>query len=246
MIYNKRMGEDFSDVVRRPSFFEMVLSAQAKPWQGLAVVCGAAIVLRAVIAVQFVHSPFWGVYTLDTLYYRSWALRIAGGDWIGSGVFEQGPLYAYLLAALYRVAGSGELPVLLLQMACGVATAALAFDVARRLYGAGAALAAGLLAAVYGPLVLHECLTMKTFLEPLLVILALWFLLRGDCRTPRSRARHVALTGMAIGAAVLVREVHVLLLFPAAAFLLTRAAGGGRRGGKPCRSCSCSGLVAWP
>lgn len=206
----------------------MIRSVETSSWRGLLAVCLAAAAVRAAFAVQFANSPLWGVYTLDTLYYRSWALRIAGGDWVGSGVFEQGPLYAYLLAVVYSLAGAAELPVLLFQMACGVATAALVFDITRRLNGTGAALAAGGLAAVYGPLLLHECLTMKTFLEPLLVLLALWLLLRGDRESAAGGMRHAVLAGAALGAAVLVREVHILLLLPAAAFLITRAAGEGR------------------
>lgn len=111
----------------------------------LAAILALAVAVRALTAAQFSDSPLWGVYSLDTLYYRSWALRIAGGDWIGAGVFEQSPLYAYLLAAVYRVAGAREIAVLAFQMACGLVSFALVFDTTRRIYGHRAALLSGLI-----------------------------------------------------------------------------------------------------
>ena len=37
--------------------------------------------------------------------YDEWARRIAGGDWIGSEVFYQAPLYPYFLGVIYAIAG---------------------------------------------------------------------------------------------------------------------------------------------
>jgi 4-amino-4-deoxy-L-arabinose transferase-like glycosyltransferase len=167
--------------------------------------------------VAYLHSPLAGVFALDTLYYRTWALRIAGGDLQGTGVFEQSPLYAYLLAAVFRLCGPSEAWAMALQMLCGLLTVVLLYDTARRLFGERAALATGALTALYGPFLLHECLLMKSFLEPLFVSAALRAVVRhGEER----RVRWALLAGLCLGLATQVREVHALLLAPAAFFLL--------------------------
>jgi tetratricopeptide (TPR) repeat protein len=174
-------------------------------------VVAAAVVVRLVYALGYFSSPLSGIFMVDQLFYRSWAIRIARGMWLGEDVFPQGPFYAYLLGGLYRVLGIRNEAVLPVQMLGGVVTAGLVWWCARSLYGKRAALAAGLFAAAFGPFVFYECMIMKTFLEPLLAAAALAAALRG---TETARARWYALSGAAIGLACLVREVHVLLLSP--------------------------------
>ncbi|MGC4083969.1 MAG: hypothetical protein QM736_18135 [Vicinamibacterales bacterium] len=43
------------------------------------------------------HSPYFDVLMGDARGYDEWALRLANGDWIGTDVFYQAPLYPYLL-----------------------------------------------------------------------------------------------------------------------------------------------------
>ena len=171
------------------------------------------------MVVAYGRTPLAGAYVLDTLYYRTWALRIAAGGRPETGVFEQSPLYAYLLGGVFRWFGPAELSAIALQMLCGTLTVVLLYDAARRLFGTRSALATGLLAAVYGPLLLHECLLMKSFLEPLFVSAALWAVVR---HREEQRARWAAIAGLALGLAVLVREVHAILLVPAAFALVRR------------------------
>lgn len=173
-----------------------------------------ACAVRALYLVFFLRSPFNGVYRIDQLYYRSWGLKIAAGDWIGREVFEQGPLYAYLLGLFYRLAGPRDTWILILQLLAGVLTVGLIWDLTRRLFGLRAAAVSGALAALYGPAVFYECALMKTFLEPLFVLAAL----SAAVRAPASRrpAGWWVAAGAAVGLASLVREVHLLLLVPLA------------------------------
>ena len=185
--------------------------------------------VRGAYLIAYHGSPFFGYYRNDQLYYRSWGLQIAGGDLLGDQVFEQGPLYAYFLGPLFRLFGSGATSVLALQCLCGLATVSLVFWCARSLYGERAGLLSGLFAAVYGPFVFYECMLMKTFLEPLLVLATLAATLRG---LSSGRSRWFGAAGAALGFACLVREVHALLLIPllAAAVLSAPARPASRRG----------------
>jgi 4-amino-4-deoxy-L-arabinose transferase-like glycosyltransferase len=173
------------------------------------VVVAVAVAVRVAYFAAFRSSPLFDVFFADHLYYREWALTIASGETWGPGSFEQGPLYAYLLALLFRLLGHATAPVVLFQLSAGVATAALVFSCARRIAGNRAAAVAGLLAAVYGPFVFHEGLLMKSFLEPLLVSAALYCCLR---YAEQRRPAWIAAACAAIGLACLVREVQFLLL----------------------------------
>jgi 4-amino-4-deoxy-L-arabinose transferase-like glycosyltransferase len=199
------------------------MSAPERPAiRPLSAILLAALAVRAAYLFFYVRSPLFGVFRIDQLYYRTWGLEIAAGDWVGAGPFEQAPLYAYLLGIYYRVFGPADAGVLVLQLLAGTSTVLLAAWSAGRLFGHAAGIAAGALAAVYGPLVFYECMLMKTFLEPLFVLSAFAAAIRF---TETGRPRWMAAAGSAVGLACLVREVHALLLAP---LLATLWIGGAR------------------
>ena len=73
----------------------------------LAIAVAAAIFFTALI-VRLLHvwqirqAPFFSVLMGDARGYDEWARRIAAGDWIGSEVFYQAPLYPYFLGSDLR------------------------------------------------------------------------------------------------------------------------------------------------
>ena len=73
----------------------------------------AAIIFAIALAVRLIHvwqlrsSPFFDVLMGDANGYDQWAQRLAAGDWIGSEVFYQAPLYPYVLGALYALFAAG-------------------------------------------------------------------------------------------------------------------------------------------
>jgi tetratricopeptide (TPR) repeat protein len=181
------------------------------PSRWTALVLLAAVTARAVYFVQYARSPYFGYFRNDHLYYREWGLRIAAGEWLGSKPFEQGPLYAYLLGAAYKLLGPRDSLILALQLVSGLVTVALVLFCARTLWGDRAGVIAGLLAALHGPSIFYECMIMKTFLEPLLVMAALAAALQG---AESGRSRWFSAAGGAVGLSCLVREVHAVLLAP--------------------------------
>jgi hypothetical protein len=182
--------------------------------RNLVVVLGTALLARLIYFLFYLNSPCAGFLSADHIYYREWALRIRDGDWIGQGAFEQGPLYAYLLALQY-MAGVPEPVIRGLQMLSGVAVCLLIYLCGRRL-DERVATVAGVVTALYGPLLVHECELMKAFLSPLFVTLTLYFGLR---YADAGQRRWPSLCGAAIGLACLLRESYVLLLLPAAAWV---------------------------
>ena len=182
-------------------------------------IVAVALLARIAYFVGYLKTPLSVWRVADQDYYSTWAKEIAGGNWLGTEVFEQGPLYAYGLAVLYRL-GADDNTAIALQLLCGVATCVLVYLCANRLFEPRTACIAGLLCAIYGPLVFYECTIMKGFLSPLLTMLALYAALRfGEA----GNSLWLFAGGSAIGLACLVRENHFLLLVPVAAWTWMRA-----------------------
>src|SRR5512147_587828 len=64
-----------------------------------------AWVLRLGYLVQIDAIPLFYHLAGDGRTYDEWAQRIAGGDWLGTGVFYQAPLYPYFLGILELIFG---------------------------------------------------------------------------------------------------------------------------------------------
>lgn len=115
-------------------------------------------------------------------------------EWLGPRTFYQDPLYSYFLAALYGTFGRQVRLVFLAQAMMGLLSITLLWAVARRLGGETVALIAGLLGALYGPLVLYEDVLLRAVLINATGIATLWLAMRAF-RLPSGR--RFALTGLA-------------------------------------------------
>jgi hypothetical protein len=136
-------------------------------WNLLLGVALLALVVRLVYIWQISHAPFFTLRLGDAEAYHQWALRIAGGDWIGDGVFYQAPLYPYFLAAVYTVLGEGTAIVRFVQAVCGAASCALLAAAGMALFGPRGA-SAGVLLALYPTAIFLDGLLEKTAIVSLL------------------------------------------------------------------------------
>lgn len=192
-----------------PSRLETVLSAS---WILPAVlVLAAAVRLAHVVALS--HTPFFDNLGLDCLVYDEWGQRIAAGDWMGSRIFYQDPLYPYFLGVLYTVFGRHLMLVYLVQVAFGVGTCALTALLGRRVFGAAAGNLAALMAALFVPSIFYEVQIEKTFLSVFLV--AAFFVLAIE-RSVRARAA----AGAVLALAALTRANLILFIPISIAVLL--------------------------
>jgi tetratricopeptide (TPR) repeat protein len=102
------------------------------------------------------------------------APRAAWEPFFTRPAFYQAPLYSYLLALLMRLQADAALWARIIQLALGVGATGLAYGVTRRLFGRGAALAGGMLMAVYGPLLVIESQILRDTLVLFLMLLTLF------------------------------------------------------------------------
>ncbi len=190
-------------------------------------VFAAALAARLFHLAQLRGAPFAGFKLGDAEVYDAWARRIAGGDWLGEGVFYQAPLYPYFLGALYATLGDAVETVRLVQAVLGALACALLAAAGARLFPAhrAAGPVAGLLLAFSLPALFYDALLQKSVLDGLFVCLSLYLLARLiDAPGPRGA---LAL-GCATGGFALTRE-NALALAPALLLFLLwprRAASG--------------------
>ena len=71
----------------------------------LALLFGIAFAPRILFLVQLNKSSIGTMLVLDSADYDAWAMNIARGDWIGTGVFYAMPLYPYFLGVVYFLFG---------------------------------------------------------------------------------------------------------------------------------------------
>lgn len=185
---------------------ELSIRAQGPP---AAVSFVVALIVRSVSLLSLLGTPFTRVMVGDSLLYLETADRIRAGQVDTIGVFFQSaPAYPFFLAAVESLFGGGWLPVAVIQSLLGsLACAAVAL-----LAGAVwphlplARWAAGIGAAVYGPMVFHD-------LEVLPASLAVSLLTFGLLAAVRCRgAALAAAAGLLLGTTCLLAPAALLIV----------------------------------
>jgi tetratricopeptide (TPR) repeat protein len=171
------------------------------------------LVLRIAHLVWLRGSPFFSSLLLDARHYDNWAQRIVAGAWIDRAAFWVDPLYAYILAAIYGIGGHDLLLPRLVNIACGIATAAIVWLIAERVWASRfAAVVAAVMMVGFIPAIHFEGQIEKTALTVLLLATAVWLFLIGTWRA-------IAGAGLVLGLATLARG-NALVFVPLAAAAL--------------------------
>jgi tetratricopeptide (TPR) repeat protein len=192
------------------------MTARVREASWLAAILGLALVLRLAHWAAVRKAPFVAELAMDGREYDRWAREIVGGNWLGTGVFFQAPLYPYLLAGLYAVVGHHLDAVYLAQIGLAVAGSYALYRAGREMAGARAGLAAAALAAVYGPFLFYDVQVGKESPAVAVTCFLLWALAAARARP--SCGRWLA-AGLLLGVLTLLRE-NALLALP---FLLPLA-----------------------
>jgi tetratricopeptide (TPR) repeat protein len=169
-----------------------------------------SLIVRLVHLFQIRRAPFFTLLMGDAQSYDAWAQRIAAGDWIGSDVFYQAPLYPYFLGLVYTLVGEAPMTVRLCQAVIGSLACVLLAVAAWRLFSKPAGVAAGLMLAFYAPAIFFDSLIQKSVLDMFLLCLAL-ALLSGLVMHP-GRPRSWLWVGVILGALTLSRENAIVFV----------------------------------
>jgi tetratricopeptide (TPR) repeat protein len=148
----------------------------------LLLVALVAVVVRVAYLVELNGSPLLSVLMGDSRQYDEWAVRIAAGQWMGTEVFYQTPLYPYALAVIFRLAGHGLGLVRVVQIILGSASCVILGLAGRRFFNPRVGVIAALLLAIYPPAIFFDGLIQKSSLDIFLVTLLLALLARFQSR----------------------------------------------------------------
>jgi 4-amino-4-deoxy-L-arabinose transferase-like glycosyltransferase len=130
--------------------------------------------------------------------------------WLGERVFYQDPFYPYALAGLRALGQDPPGIVFFLQGLLGLGTSLLVYLVTLRLFGDSAGLIAGLMAALYGPLILFESVLLRESLITFLVVASVASGLKA-LENPDRRG-WLLMTGALCGLAFMVKSSALLFL----------------------------------
>ena len=198
-------------------------------WKQPTVVFVTALAVRLCHLWQMHDAPVFSVLMGDSRSYDEWARRIADGDWLGTDVFYQAPLYPYFLGLIYSAFGRDLFIVRVCQAIVGALSCATLSLAAERLFSRRVGLIAGLALGLYAPAIFFDALIQKTVLDVFFLCLALFILSRlvnsphehGIGPDVRGRALVWMCLGIVLGGLGLVREnalvfVAVILVWIAA------------------------------
>jgi Flp pilus assembly protein TadD len=205
----------------------------------LAAIWLAALGLRALYVQQIADAPFFDLRLGDAESYHLWARRIAGGDWLGSDVFYQAPLYPYVLACIYGTLGESALIVRVVQAALGAASCTLLAAAGMSLFGR-TGLLAGLALAVYPPAIFLDGLLEKSALVTFFVTALLALLAAPESARPWVRWLAVGLT---LGLLTLARENALILAVPIACWIALGPLSGRRTAAALIVAAGCAAIL---
>jgi len=146
---------------------------------------------------------------LAALEQRIVACGLLWQEWVGAGRFYQEPLYPYLIALTYQVAGFYASYVFAWQILLGLLSNVLIYLIARRYFGEAAGAVAGLLAALCSSLLYFEMVLLRETLVVFTGLLLVW--LAGTATRRRSLSWWLA-TGVVMGLALTLKSHFAIFL----------------------------------
>jgi len=181
-----------------------------RPSAALLGIALVALVVRLVYLAELSGNPLLSVLMGDSRQYDQWALQIAGGQWIGTEIFYQTPLYPYCLAVIFKIAGHNLDLVRVIQAVLGAASCVLLGLAGRRFFGDRVGVVAALLLAFYPPAIFFDGLIQKSSLDIFLITLVLALIAEFQ---RRPRWRWLIALGAATAALTLNRE-NARIVYP--------------------------------
>jgi tetratricopeptide (TPR) repeat protein len=163
--------------VSKPSSIDRARETSQDRLKWMMVIFAAAFSIRLLYLIQIQSIPLFYLLPGDGRTYDEWAQRIAAGDWLGSGVFYQAPLYPYFLGVMQFTFGHDLWAIRMVQALLGSVSCVLIFLAGEKLFSRTAAIAAGLMLGFYAPAVFFDGVIDKSVLDVFLLSMLVWVLL---------------------------------------------------------------------
>ena len=180
------------------------------------------LLLRLIVLARLTFSPFLLPTGGDMHFYDEWAKRILQGHFTDGHAFYGLPLYAYLLALIYKIAGYGPFVPGVLQAVFDAGTAVLIYKLGHRVFVTRLFPMVGALGwAFFIPAQAYTAILMPTSLFVFVFWLVVWRVVRSDFKPS---VRECLVLGLLIGfVAMGVATILFLLPLVLAALLIKQA-----------------------
>jgi len=172
-----------------------------------------SLTLRLVHLWMIRDNPFFDAPILDADIFDQKAWKLAQGESFADGAYFQPPLYTYFLAALYSIFNHSYMIPRLIQALLGALTAWIVFRLAGRIYNRKIAITAGIIIALYGPLIHYNG---QLLITTLFIFLVSLFLLLFDRLIEKPAVLNFFIAGAVFGLAAITRP-NILIFLPLAA-----------------------------
>lgn len=169
-----------------------------------------AAAVRIIYLINMIESPYFGAPFLDELYHVNWANEIAHNSFFGNEVFFRAPLYSYTLGIIFMIFGNDLFIPIFLQHLLGAATAVLIFLASKKIFPPAIASTAGVLAAIYPPLIFNENQFFDTSLVIFLSAASLFALMH---YLEKPAAKRILIAGLIQGVCAITRPNILLFSF---------------------------------
>jgi len=114
-----------------------------------------ALVVRLAYLWSIRGTPLTDALLIDSETYDRMARLILAGKFHGEEVYAMNPLYPYFLAGVYTIFGASQFAVLVVQAVIDAGSCAMIAWLGWTFCGRATGVLAGVIAAVYGPLVFY-------------------------------------------------------------------------------------------
>lgn len=169
-----------------------------------------ALFLRVIYLweIKSASDPIFTLLVGDAECFDVWAQGLWKGDWVGTEIFYQAPLYPYFLGVLYTLFGRNLLAVKIVQVLIGSFSCMLLAVAGGRFFSRRTGLVAGFLLAVYPAAIFFDALIQKAVLT--IFFMVVFLLILGNNRE-RLRYGSFFAIGVVLGLFSLTRENAILL-----------------------------------
>ncbi len=187
--------------------FDRLLTSNSR-W--LIVFVAVSFLLKLIYVIQSADALHTLVPIMDTKYYDKEAIDILGGNIVRNDAFFMGPLYPYLLAAVYGVFGRDFMIIRILQVFAGSIALMLTYLIGKEIFRPSIAFVAIVMLALYGAITFYEGLMLMMWMGTLINLTAIYVLHRMKDNTGYSK---YLIAGFLIGLSALARA-NILVYLP--------------------------------
>jgi Tfp pilus assembly protein PilF len=176
-----------------------------------------ALVVRLLYLYESSASPFFEMPLNDSGMYHGLARALVDGEGLGWRFFYQSAFYPLYLSVVYLIFGPSIIAVKLLQALLGAVTAAMVERFADRIGGVFVGVTAGIVTALYGPLIFFETELLATGWAAFFAVAVPWGIMGALERPKGYRFLSVGLLG---GLSTLCRPVFLPFFLVASVWLI--------------------------